>query len=316
MHARKWIHGFSTTSSLRKNNSGLFNYLWASGVGLWNLRWQVDGFSRSIGGYDEQVVRARFGSGSNIHGLNLAEICITQSWDDNKEHLALIALTLSIGNFEAWEDATLRRLGMNAFHPRVAATKALVTNKDRGKLISDLDRSTAPSLMRDHIAPQLLQRWNSEITALDALTDVFTHFKSLRNKLVHEGGIADALCESTYAMASKHSAKHLGVSKAPMMHPVVQGQPVRLELSGVVAFTALLLRFAAALDAKLAATSAADADFCARWFERFGKAQLLPSDRDKRSKRVSRMLQKIDYPAPSSVDAFTDLLKAQGVVTF
>ena len=64
-------HFFDVTEGAAKQFSGLFDFAWAVGPALWNLRWQVRGFLTVVPEATKEEIDGRFVLGSEIQGSNL-----------------------------------------------------------------------------------------------------------------------------------------------------------------------------------------------------------------------------------------------------
>lgn len=322
MSNRKRIHFFSETRDLVASNARLFDFLWTAAVGLWNLRWQADGLTRALGKYDDVELKHRLMAGSRIFGANLKGVCMDASWDENQERLATIALTLGIANFEGWLAALVHLLHQS----RKPKAKQF---GERVKLCSDLQH---PDRFEDAVAllignpsqlstacfsPPLVRRWKREIQAVPNLLRVLRHYKDLRNRLAHGGGVADQHTEESFAAMRNLSAADIGTSEFPVTIPVQSGAPLRLSLRGVVAVTDVMLRLAAAIDARLSTAAASDEILESRWRSVFGaRKEMLPFDTGKRRKRVRSFIVKIGLPPPEDPDAMLAWLSSRKLVRF
>lgn len=308
---------FEHTRAFLDANANLFDFLWTAAAGLWNLRWQIDGFARATGGYNDAHARSRFVAGSEILGVNLRRICVDESWNLNKERLALVALTLAVSNFESWLSEVV------AYH--ISGTGDLKKDRNiRTAIASDLQKPSEyakalrkignppSSIMTRCIAPALTAEHAAELGSLPGLVAVYRHFKDLRNKLSHEGGRADRQLVDSFNAAQSLSASSLSIA-LPEMKPVSLGAPISLSLRGVVGATGVIIQVVKAYDATLASSQQAESSLVNRWRAKWGsqagKYNLEPKRRQ--SKLMGR-LRALGLATPHHVaelDAFLRLHK-------
>ncbi|MBX3269806.1 MAG: hypothetical protein KF729_06075 [Sandaracinaceae bacterium] len=316
------IFFFPETRRLIRANADMFDFLWTAAAGLWSMRWQVDGFVRAMDAYDDATVKARFVSGSRIHGANIKGVCIDASWNANQEQLAAIALTLGISNFEGW----LSDVVAQADEPGTASPSGLVGR--RMKLASDIMKpksfksavgkllGTGSELGRTCFGPPLARRWKRELEKLDALLRVLRHFKDLRNKIVHNGGVADQQLVDSFNDISSLTKDDLGTPEFPSLNPVTLGSRVSLSLRGVVAMTDVLLRIAAAVDATLSESQSVDRIVFERWQAAHGKRVMLSNDQKKRNARIEKLVVAAGCSPVDGAAFLAEWLRGRDLVVF
>lgn len=305
---------FQHTRAFIEANGSLFDFLWTSAAGLWHLRREVAAEVTAAGRFDQAALRAKFVVGSGVRGDNLRRVCVEQSWHDNQARLAQVALALGVGNFEGWlaETATLMYPGDNkqARRQREVVSAGLENLGRYEATLAMLTRDTS-EVVAGSFAPALRREHAGALAALPQLVALYRHFKDLRNKLAHEGGLADAHTVATHAAVATLTAADLGLKQLPEVHPVAAGARVSVSLRGVVGLTAVMVRMVQAYDARLSVSRHAEAELLARWRARFGarRGAYLRSAATRRRKLGMRVGQLgLPMVAPGQLPALEALL--------
>ncbi len=87
----------------------LFDFVWPTAIGLWNLRWQVKGYIDSVPNATTDDAHKRFVLGSGIHGSDLKSMIKHRSWEAQQEKLAEVILTNAFAIYESWTHQILLR---------------------------------------------------------------------------------------------------------------------------------------------------------------------------------------------------------------
>lgn len=155
----------------------------------------------------------------------------------------------------------------------------------------------------------VLHRKNSK-AKLDNLLLCYRYFKESRNCLVHRGGIADTSAEQAYlAFSAVATTADLGVSEVPNHSVVTLNSPIHLSLRGIVGFCDVVLRMIATIDAELSRAESAEKVFHQSWLNKHGKKYALKRPgRDARQAQITRLVQKLGYPSPSTTTAIEKYL--------
>lgn len=307
---------FEHSKGFLDSNSSLFDFLWTASAGLWNLRWQVDGLSRATNGYNDAHARSRFVAGSELGGVNLKRICIDESWDENKQRLARVALMLAISNFESWisdvVDYHMPRLA-DAGKDRAARMVAASNLQKPGEYSKTLNRLTGAhsSIMTKCIAPTLVAEHKAAINSLPNLVKVYRHFKDLRNKLSHEGGTADQQVVDSYTAAQSLSLSDLSMA-LPEMRPVSVGAPVSVSLHGVVGATGIIVRLVKAFDAILAVSQRAESVLIEMWRAKWGmQIGRYNMEAKRRQRKIGGRIRALGLATPHCLTEFDAFLQTK-----
>lgn len=258
------------------------------------------------------ATQKRFVSGSGIHGANLKGVCIQDTWADNQHRLAQIALTLGISNFEAWLAETIAILDVPTANPKRDSSR-------RRELASELQKPsgyanalarlnpTQSVVLTKCISPALAREHQKAVTALPALIAVFRHFKDLRNKMAHEGGLADTQVVTSYANIAALTPADLEMSEVPATAAVVLNDPITLQLRGVVGLTGVVLRIVRAFDYHLSNSLRSELHLIERWKAEWGTQGAYQGAPLKRRRSIARKCVQLGLPPPehlADLDAF------------
>ncbi|HVT27839.1 MAG TPA: hypothetical protein VHE81_07470, partial [Lacipirellulaceae bacterium] len=93
---------FTPSLDAQTQLSAFFQFFWTAASAMWNLRWQVQGFSSAYPGCSESDLQQRFVLGSEIHGASLKRTCIENTWDQNRGTFGQFLLFQSFGIYESW----------------------------------------------------------------------------------------------------------------------------------------------------------------------------------------------------------------------
>jgi hypothetical protein len=291
----------------------LYDFVWPASAALWNLKWQVAGYSAQNPKVTQEELNSRFVLGSGIHGVNLRYSCIDSSWEQQQAQFAKFLLIDLFAIYEAWLETTLSSL-----NKKVLVTKfQFPTVSKRGSPSDGIGfalgrlHQNESSILKGTIYPALLTHKKNSLAHLEALLICYRCFKECRNSLMHRGAIADQRTEDAYTSYSALTAADLGLRDYPQCPAIVTGKEVRLLIRGVVGFSDAILHLIATLDAEFARTHAAEAEFQAQWLNINGRGKMLKADPAKRGRKISKLVARLKIPEPASTSGLEAYLRAK-----
>jgi hypothetical protein len=128
----------------------------------------------------------------------------------------------------------------------------------------------------------------------DKLLTTYRYFKEARNCVVHNNSLASQDAVDTYQAAAALTAADLGIKEVPAMNSTVLGQPVLLNLRGVVGLYDVVIRLLTTLDAELAAAKLAEDVLVAKWVKQHGKGVTFAGPGIRRVRRVATCFKAIN----------------------
>src|SRR5262245_48517128 len=93
---------FEASRSVNQHLSDLCNFVWASAVGMWNLRQQVDAYFNDRGDRTEGELHERFVEGSGVTSADLRTSCRKWTWEQTQEQIARVLLFELCALLEGW----------------------------------------------------------------------------------------------------------------------------------------------------------------------------------------------------------------------
>ena len=284
---------------------------------MWNLRWQVNGFLSVCPDALSNVLTNRFVHGSDIHGANLKRAYVESSWEEQKEKLAGFLLVNVIALYESYLSCLHDQLAScndtkSAFDLRKATENLQfptdTANKKGGGIWNAIEtiRTRESEMLKNAFYDGLLKNKKNSKANLDNLMHCYRYFKECRNALIHSGGRAGKNTKSAYDRFLS-VASSLGLGETPCHFQIEEGEPVRLNLRGIVGFCDVVLRIIATVDAELSFTEPAEHIFKNRWIAVNGKGVSLPKREDSRKKKLNQLIVKLGLPPvdmPGEVERF------------
>jgi hypothetical protein len=299
---------FDTTVEALNSITALYDFLWPTTAAIWNLRWQVAGYFAVRPSASVAELQARFIEGSHVHGANLQRACIDTSWDDQAAILGGVLLTNLFAVYEGW----LKRL-VGTLHLPISGEKKLA-HYGAASSLQTLQTPTS-RLIEESIYPVLMARRSYDLAQLDNLMIAYRYFKALRNKQLHDHGVADKVCEKAYQrFVPVATPAALGVVEVPQYFPVVSGTPVKISLRGVVGFSELLRKMVFTIDAELARAQAAEPIFEAYWLRIRPSSHLFRADPDARRRQIEKTFKRMGFAGVNVTSDIEKGLVAKGLV--
>lgn len=329
----KYWHLFPETVEAVKEITETFDFLWATAAAIWNLRWHVRGFLEVVPDATDTSLRARFVEGSGVQGPNIRRFCVSQTWEAQQAQLAKILLLDLFALYEGWCSRIVGRLTGVEDSPHVKGLQFPTRPRKKkdgtiktdaagtpvlggvGPSVSELT-SLKSSYLEKNILPGLRAAKKYAPLGLiqaDKLLTTYRYFKEARNCVVHNNSLASQDAVDTYQAAAALTAADLGIKEVPAMNSTVLGQPVLLNLRGVVGLYDVVIRLLTTLDAELAAAKLAEDVLVAKWVKQHGKGVTFAGPGIRRVRRVATCFKAIKCPVPVSSDDTVDFLKMKRI---
>ncbi len=309
---------FAATTAALGRVTELFDFLWPAAVGLWNLRWQVQGLDRHLVRASEGVLQARFVAGSEIHGANLRRACIDTAWSQQLEQLGHVALANIFAVYEAWsaevvEEATARASRELAEGLQFPSTSAHRRGKRKHVQSALASLRSGKSSAMSAYEPAFLASSVAAPNNLDDLLNVYRCFKECRNSIMHNGGRASQAAVDALSAAAAVAAQPTPPFRIPPLPVVALGQPVQITLFSVVGFSDLVRRLVVTIDGLLVGSQHGERALSRRWRATLG-VRTLKTEPKARVGQLQRLLGKLHLPPTSDPAGLEALLLREGLV--
>lgn len=171
----------------------LFDFIWPVAIGTWNLRWQVDGFTRAHPELSTVEVSKRFVSDSHINPPHKTEYSgldkiVGQPWEQVRANLGQFLILTSFAVFEGFLSALSDEVGS----PGIFENPPLVFLPDGSYDPTPVSLRT-PALansprMADSIGVEAKKHRHNGDPRLHDLLKVYWVFKAARNLYAHGKG--------------------------------------------------------------------------------------------------------------------------------
>jgi hypothetical protein len=299
----------------------LFDFVWPTAAAMWNLRWQVRGFLDATPHATQDDLVARFVRGSGVNGAgNLRGACVEKTWEEQQRVFAKFLLIDLCAIFESWITQVLACLASaSATNEKDLQFPTNMAGTTPRGVLAAVARLTNPesAVLRSSFYDLLKASPKNALPRLDNLLHCYRFFKECRNCLAHNGGIATAKAVESYLQFSTvaHPAS-LGVTEVPAHNKTILGDPIRLDLRGVVGFSDIVLRIVVTLDAELSRSVRAERHFKEQWLRCNGRRYTLKTaSADERARQVQRLVAKLRLPRPLHTAALETWLRTEQLVS-
>lgn len=310
---------FASSRSITTRLAELFNFTWPTVAALWNLRWQVQGYSSVTGKIEVGELHERFVAGSGVTSANLKVACLETSWEQQKSQFAKFLLFDLCAMYEAWLEKVcfiafsksqagdmvkLLQVPMSARNAAGAYNAAIT--------LANSDRS---AFLKNEFFPVVARHRKNTWATIEQLLTAYRYFKLVRNKIIHGGGITDQSCLNAAAALKAVAKEDLGFKRAPNIPVASIGEPIPLDLSDVAGLGNIVQRLIATFDAALCVSRKVEsyvleATLGASTNSKFSLSNVGP----RRHQQVISLLKAAGLPSPNSTTETEAFLLANRVV--
>lgn len=306
--------------------TNLFDFVWPASVALWNLQWQAKGFIAQVPEATVEELHARFVLGSGVRGANLKQLAADTAWEDLQQWFARLLLSESFALFEGWIEAAFEELqvplsirgqGKSSLDKKFQFPSKFNAGKvvdGVGAALAKVQLNVSTGLVSNCIYPVLIKNKKYALADLEKLMICYRAFKEVRNDFIHHGGIASLKAEECFMAFDALNAGNLGLKEKPELPQVVDGQPIRLSIRGVVGLSDVVLRLIATLDSELVNSRYGDALVKKRWLYTHNGVVTVAAAGLKRDAHLTRLVRQCALPKPVALTALFGYLSAAGMV--
>lgn len=307
---------FDSTKSALAQITDLYDFTWPMVTALWNLRWEVAGYMYVRG---EEVTKEelykKFVNNEKFNRPNLYRSCIEFSWEKQKEDIAKIILINLFAYHESWIENILSELGKNT-KTRQKGLQFPSSSGKRGAMdvINELLINMS-SVMSNAFYKYYSSNKKFSLSKLNNLLLVYRYFKECRNCIVHSGGLATQKLVDASNLYDSLSDTDINMKKKPEYNVFSLNAPVKLNITGVVGFTDIILQIITTIDAELLKTQEAETVFIKRIKKNVGSK---PKGVDKlakgRAKAIRSIVQQSKFAMPERTDEIEKILLREKII--
>ncbi|MGH0498942.1 hypothetical protein ACQVPI_22055 [Bacillus wiedmannii] len=306
----------------------LFDFMWPTIAGVWNLREQVKNHLSIEPSATDKDLREKFISGSEINNVNFRKAFVKRTWEEQEQKLAEFLLTNIFAIHENWLDEVYYAMYPQHINTDIDIswfTKGMQfpfgSNSSNKHVWRAIRRacSNESIMLKDAFYSSLCANKKNSKQNLNNLLICYRFFKECRNTIIHNAGkvkIGSNLINAYNRFLTVSNTNSLDVKEVPEHLPVVVGTDLKISLRGVVGFCEVVLRIITTCDAELARSLDAENEFEKAWKQSKQKNRTLKKESAKREKQIKRYLIKLQYPEPSSIDRIEDFIVNQKNLVF
>jgi hypothetical protein len=300
--------------------TSLFDFLWPTAAAMWNLRWQVNGYLSVRPDANVYELNNRFVAGSGIHGANLKRACVDFSWEEQQMKFANFLLINIFAIYESYLKKILSDLTMagNNLEKKLQFPTSIDANWNKKGIWGAIDEITAneSQMLKRGFYQRLLSHKKNAKNNLDNLMRCYRYFKECRNSLAHNGGIATKrLEEACTEFSTVATTTALGVKEVPLHQSATEGDPVHLNIRGVVGFCGIILNIIVTLDAEFSRSHSSEIVFENYWKNKHGNRYTLKTNDEKRKhNQVKYLINRLGLPQPENPEVFEIFLRQRRLV--
>lgn len=300
---------FTATQKALDNITSLFDTVWPTAVGLWNLRCSVSGVKCQFPTISESQLAAKFTLGSGIHGINFKRAFIEKTWEQQQVDFAWTILNSAFPIYEGWLEE-MRQSVFTNMNVKEMQYPIMVRTQ-----VAQLT-ATHSSVLTNALYPAYSSKKNRCYSNIDSLMYCLRVFKEARNCYMHNGSIADSKLISAYnAYLPYATTTELCVAEVPEFVAPVLDKEIQLSLRGVVGFSDILRKILISLDTELLCAEEAENEFIARYQKRQRLVRTLKADQNGARRQVKQYVTQCGFPTPIAVDEMTTFLLRHRLIT-
>jgi len=309
---------FSCAEDAHREITSLFDFVQPTVIALWNLRWQVQGFLLQVPHASSEDLASRFALGSDMRGGELRRACVDTPWESQKSEFAEFVLSSVIAAFEDYT-AQLAEIGIVGDSSRRRVSKSLqfpapASGSNAGGFTRALLTLKRPSTALSGVFQGVCSGHRSySLSRLQELLVCYRFFKCVRNMVAHNGGRANQEAVDAYnRFAAIASVAILKLTEVPKHHPVTLGDPIKLELRGVIGLSDVVLRIIRTYDAELSESVIAEGQIKSRVKPVPSRRQFAKKGDSER--RIESLVYGSGLPKPQLTPRFIAFLKRENLV--
>lgn len=316
---------FKETQGVTDEMGDFFSFTWASYAGLRELWWQTRGFKSCYPDTTDKELHDKFFSGLQLPGrIDLKTLCISLNWEEHEYKFSSNLIFNACTLFETWIERVCSYTVPSSqdWFPKALQCPSLPgasSNKTHIDCINYI-KSQKSNYLNNEILPILIKHKANSWSRLNSLLVIYTYFKSIRNNLVHSGGIVtNNIINKQNEVRSEFSA-HGNPVRGDFEMPMQNlGEKIKLPIKDSINLYSVLKCLIFTYDAALSTTTKSEATFEQRLRETVesDKHSLyrVPVAVKKRNRTLRAILLKSRLPANINLDNFHTYLLTKGIIS-
>ncbi|EKN3980810.1 hypothetical protein RSJ44_003001 [Yersinia enterocolitica] len=316
---------FKETQGVTDEMGDFFSFTWASYAGLRELWWQTRGFKSCYPDISDEELYEKFFSGLQLPGrVDLKTLCINMDWEEHEYRFSSNLIFNACTLFETWMErvcsytipSSLTWFQKALQCPLLPNTSNLKTHIDCINYI----KSNKSMYIDDEILPILIKHKANSWSRLNSLLMIYTYFKSIRNNLVHSGGVV------TQTIVNKQNALIVelltngnpvkGIFEMPTQ---VLGERIKLPIKDSINLYSVLKCLIFTYDAALSTTKYSEETFKQRLRDTVENKKhslyRVPVEIKKRNRALRSILLNAKLPTSIDFDNFYTYLLAKRIIS-
>lgn len=309
---------FDSSKLLFSQITNMFDFAWPMVAGMWNLRWQVNGYIYANPASTVDELSEKFTKGSGGDRANLVRACQDFTWDDQKEQFAILLLVNSFAFYESWVSNILKELGYESKELKNLET-LMQKWDDKSKtwglhVVINTVIEPYSDVMHDLFYKHYSSRKKNSLNKLNNLMVCYKCFKELRNCVMHKGSIADSLVLDAYVRYHQLAPSDLNAKELPSLITPVLDNYIKIDLRGVVGFYDIILKIVATVDAELSVSKKAEKITIRKGKKANGRLSL-KAEGGRMNAQIRGYFGKIHMPKPADYSKAVNFLKENLLVS-
>lgn len=290
---------FQATQDALDNITTAFNFVHPLRASMKYTRRKLSELNEANPTTEDAVFQTEVDPNQEIHGVGYRASYIDTSWEHQEEQLAWLLLNNLFAIHEGWA----HRLYEERFSSKGYAEKTFVKNLEFPGLLSKFSTYYAVGNKKSIIMTNAYfyayeTSSKLDFNKLETYMLLYRFFKEARNCYMHGNFTASqAIIDAYAAYLPKATLGDLDTDEVPIIVPPILGQPVRLNIRGVIGFSQFVRRILIISDAYLIMTTAAEDEFILKkpptWF-----SQTLSGDVARAKGQITRYSNKIGLLKP------------------
>lgn len=256
---------FQASKDALDNITRTYDFIHPLTVSMRYVRNKVSGLISACPTINNLEIQAEIDPSTEVHGVNYRAAFFDTAWNAQEEKIAWLLLNNLFAVHEGWA----QRLYEETF-VGYGYTEMFVKNLEKKNLSQKLSSyfvttKKLSSVMDGAFFDVYKNKSRLDFGKLDNYMLCYRCFKEARNCFMHGNFVASSRLIKAYAdYLPKATLTDLDVSEVPVFIPPTQGQPVELNLRGVIGFSQILRRIIIISDINLLRATAAEKEFLDR----------------------------------------------------
>lgn len=316
---------FKETQGVTDEMGDFFSFTWASYAGLRELWWQTRGFKNCYPDISDKELYEKFFSGLQLPGrVDLKTLCISMDWEEHEYKFSSNLIFNACTLFETWIERVCSYAVPSSqdWFPKALQCPFLPSTTNQKTYIDCVNyiKSNKSNYLNDEILPTLTKHKANSWPRINSLLIIYTYFKSIRNNLVHSGGVVtQTIVNKQNALISELSTNGNPVKGVFEMPTQILGEKIKLPIKDSINIYSVLKCLIFTYDAALSTTNYSEDTFKKRLRSTVENSKhslyRVPVDIRKRKRVLRSILLRSNLPTDIDFDKFYSFLLSNGIIS-